>query len=185
MNKNIRGLYRRIYEFKRGNQPRNDFVKDENGYLLADTHNILNRWKNHFSQLLNVYNFSFAGQIEVHTTESLVPGPSHLEVETAIPKLKKYKSPDSNQIPAELYQAGGETFLSVIHKLFNSICNKEELAHQWKESMPIQKKGNKTDSNKYNQISLLSTAYKIFSNNLLSRLSPYINEIIGDHQCGF
>jgi hypothetical protein len=29
-------------------------VKDENGDLLADSHNILNRWKNYFSQLLNV-----------------------------------------------------------------------------------------------------------------------------------
>jgi hypothetical protein len=34
-------------------------------------------------------------------------------------------------------------------------------------------------------ISLLSTSYKILSNILLSRLSPYIDEITGDHQCGF
>jgi hypothetical protein len=32
---------------------------------------------------------------------------------------------------------------------------------------------------------LLSTSYKILSNILLSRLSPYVDEIIGDHQCGF
>jgi hypothetical protein len=30
-------------------------VKDENGDLLADSHIILNRWKNYFSQLLNVH----------------------------------------------------------------------------------------------------------------------------------
>jgi hypothetical protein len=34
-------------------------------------------------------------------------------------------------------------------------------------------------------MSLLSTSYKILSNIILSRLSPYIDEIIGDHQCGF
>jgi hypothetical protein len=44
--------------------------------------------------------------------------------------LKKYKSPDSNQIPAELIQAGGETLLSVIHKLIHSFQNKEELHDQ-------------------------------------------------------
>jgi hypothetical protein len=59
-------------------------VRDENGDLLADSHNILNRWKNYFSQLLNVHNVSTVRQIEVHTTEPLVPGPSYLEVETAI-----------------------------------------------------------------------------------------------------
>jgi hypothetical protein len=44
-NKNIRDLYRGIIGFKRGYQPRNNLVKDENGDLLADSHNILNRWK--------------------------------------------------------------------------------------------------------------------------------------------
>jgi hypothetical protein len=41
----------------RGYQPRNNLVKDENGDLLADSH-IFNRWKNYFSQLLNVHNIS-------------------------------------------------------------------------------------------------------------------------------
>jgi hypothetical protein len=49
-NKNIRDLYRGIIGFKMGYQPRNNLVKDENGDLLADSHNILNRWKNYFSQ---------------------------------------------------------------------------------------------------------------------------------------
>jgi hypothetical protein len=48
-------------------------VKDENGDLLADSHNILNRWKNYFSQLLNVQSVSDVRQIEIHTAEQLVP----------------------------------------------------------------------------------------------------------------
>jgi hypothetical protein len=32
-----------------------NLVKDENGDPLADSHNILNRWRNYFSQLLNVH----------------------------------------------------------------------------------------------------------------------------------
>jgi hypothetical protein len=39
-NKNIRDLYRGINGFKRGYQPRNNLVKDENGDLLVDSHNI-------------------------------------------------------------------------------------------------------------------------------------------------
>jgi hypothetical protein len=162
-------------------------VKDENGHLLADSHNILNRWKNYFSQLLNVRKVSDVRQIEVHMTELLVPGPSRLEVEIAIGKLKKYKLPGSDRILAELIQAGGEMLLSAIHKLINSIWNKEELPDQWKESIivPIHEKGVKTDCNNYHGISLLSTSYTVLSNILLSRLSPYVDEIIGNHQCGF
>jgi hypothetical protein len=49
-----------------------------------------------------VHNVSDVRQIEVHTTEPLVPGPSRLEVEIAIAKLKKYRSPGSDQISTEL-----------------------------------------------------------------------------------
>jgi hypothetical protein len=76
-------------------------VKDEKGDLLPDSHNILNRWKKNFSQLLNVHNVSDVRQIEVHTAEPLEPGSSRLEVEIAIAELKKYKSPGSDQILAE------------------------------------------------------------------------------------
>jgi hypothetical protein len=68
-------------------------------------------------------------QIEVHADEALVPGPSRL----AIAKLEKYKSPCSDQIPSDLIQAGGEILLSAIHKLINSVWNKEKLPDQWKE----------------------------------------------------
>jgi hypothetical protein len=65
--------------------------------------------------------------------------------------------------------------------------NKEELPHQWKKSIviSIHKNGDKTDCNSYRGISLLSTSYKILSNILLSGLTPYADEVIGDHQCGF
>jgi hypothetical protein len=67
------------------------------------------------------------------------------------------------------------------------IWNKEELPHQWKESVvvPIHRKGDKTKCSNYRGISLLPTSYKILSNILLCRLSSCADEIIGDHQCGF
>jgi hypothetical protein len=120
-NKKGEYLKDKIKEFKRSYQPRNNLVKDENGGLLADSQNISNRWKNYFSQLLNMHNVSDVRQIDVLTAEPLVLGPSRLEVEIAIAKLKNYKSPGSDQIPAKLIQAGGEILLSAIHKLINSV----------------------------------------------------------------
>jgi hypothetical protein len=61
-------------------------VKDENGDLLADSHKILNRWKKYFAQLLIAYRASDIRQIEIHTSEPLVPNSSHSEVKTAIAK---------------------------------------------------------------------------------------------------
>ena len=50
---NVRDLYRGINDFKKGYQPRTTIVKDEKGDLLADSHSIMARWRNYFSQLLN------------------------------------------------------------------------------------------------------------------------------------
>ena len=81
----------------------------------------------------------------------------------AIEKIKNHKSPGIDQIPAELYQAGGRTIRYEIHKLIISIWNTEELSDEWKESIivPIHKKGDKTDCNNYRGISLLPTSYKV------------------------
>jgi hypothetical protein len=54
-------------------------------------------------------------QTEIHAAEPLVPEPSAFEVEMAIEKLKRHKSPDIDQIPAELIKAGGRTIRSEIH----------------------------------------------------------------------
>jgi hypothetical protein len=76
---------------------------------------------------------------------------------------------------------------SEIHKLITLIWKKEDLPHQCKESIvvPIHKKGDETDYSNYRGISLLSSSYNMLSNILLSRLIPYADEIIGDHQCRF
>jgi hypothetical protein len=63
----------------------------------------------------------------------------------------------------------------------------EELHDQWKGSIIVQvhNKGDKTDFSNYQGISLLSTAYKILSNVVLSRLSPYIMKLLGIFGVGF
>jgi hypothetical protein len=70
----------------------------------------LNRWNATFSVIECAY-VSEVRQIEVHTAESSVNVPSHLEVEIDIAKLKKYKQPDSDEIPAESFEARSEVRL--------------------------------------------------------------------------
>jgi hypothetical protein len=82
-------------------------VKHGRSDLLADLHRILNGWKNYFCQLLNVHGAGGVRQNEIHRMEPSVPEPSASEAEVAIGKLKRYKSPGVDQIPAEIIQAGG------------------------------------------------------------------------------
>ena len=134
---NVRDLYRGINDFKKVYQPRTIIVKDEKGELVADPHSIMARWRNNFSQLLNVNEDKDIRQAEIHTVEPLVPEPSAFVVELAIGKLKNHKSPGIDQIPAELIKAGSRTICCVIHILIISIWNKEELPEKWKESIIV------------------------------------------------
>jgi hypothetical protein len=67
--------------------------------------------------VLNVHGVHDVRQMDIYTAELSVPEPSLVEVEIAIGKLKSYKSPSTDQIPAELIKAGGETLCSEIHRL--------------------------------------------------------------------
>jgi hypothetical protein len=120
-------------------------------------------------------------QLEIYVTEPLTPGPSRLEVAIPIKKFKKCKSPASDQILTEYeyycLRSTNSLILFGIRK--NCLISERSLLFY------LHKKGEKTDCNYYRGISLLSASYKILSNILLSRLSPYIDEIIEDHQCGF
>jgi hypothetical protein len=53
---------------------------------------------------LNVHSVSDVRQIEIHTAEPLVPDLSPFEVEIATAKLKRFKSPGSDQSPQNLFK---------------------------------------------------------------------------------
>jgi hypothetical protein len=86
-----------------------------------------------------------------------------------------------------LIKSGGIRIHYEIHKLIIFIWGKKDLLEEWKEAIitPMYQKGDKTDCSNYTGISLLLIACKILFTVLLSRLTPYAEEIIVDHQCGF
>jgi hypothetical protein len=81
----------------------------------------------------------------------------------ATEKLKRHKSPGNDQIPAQLIKIRGSKISCEVHKLLNSIWNKEELSEQWKESIiiPILKRLTK-QTVAISGISLLSTTCKFY-----------------------
>jgi hypothetical protein len=83
-----------------------NIVKEEKGDTVITCHSIVVRWRNHFSQILNIHGVNDVRQTEIHR-EPFVPEPSAFEVEFAFEKLRSRKSPGTDQILAELIKAGG------------------------------------------------------------------------------
>jgi len=159
----MRDLYRNIIDFKKGYHPRTHIVKDEKGDLVADSHSILDRWRNHFSQLLNVHRVNDVRQTNTHsrTTSAWT---DCLWVWDDYWKPKKSQSPGMDQIPTYLLKLVGRSICSEMHKLINSIWNQEELPEEWKESIIVlvYKIGNTTDCSNYRGMSICQLCTKFY-----------------------
>ena len=87
-----------------------------------------------------------------------------------------------NQIPAELSQDEGKKLHSEIHIL---IWNNEELPQQWNKLItePVYKKGDMTVL--LSRHISINNYIKIWLNIFLSRWTPIVDKITGDHHRGF
>jgi hypothetical protein len=146
--------------------------------LVTDSHSILARWRNHFSQLFNIHGVTEVRQKETDTAEPLVPEQIAFQFAMANEKLKRYRSPGTDQIPAEMIKARGKTIHSEIHRPIKS--------EEWKEliPLPIHKDDDKTGCCNYRGISLLPTTYKKFIQHPAVKVNSICKQIIGNHQRG-
>jgi hypothetical protein len=76
-----------------------------------------------------------------------------------------FKSSGTDQMPAELIKARQRKICSKMHKLINSVWNKEQLPKEWKESIIVlvYKMGDKTDCSNYSGVSLCQLCRKFYS----------------------
>lgn len=94
-------------------------------------------------------------------------------IETTMHKLKNRKSPGPDNIANELLKYGGSALLEELYTLFSKSLTRKETLQDWKESItiPIFKKGEKTNPKNYRGIRLLSTTAKLLTKIILAGIS--------------
>ena len=101
----VRRFYQNVNKQRKGFVPISSACNDKSGNLITNKQEILGRWEEFFTELLNGSDSRITPQSEdsfhFHNTED-VPPPTISEVDTAIQRLKNNKSPGSDGIPAEL-----------------------------------------------------------------------------------
>jgi hypothetical protein len=70
------------------------------------------------NRVLNVHGIPDIRLMDIHTAEPLVPEPSLVEMKIAIGRLRSYKSPGTENIPAELIKAGVKHYILRYTDLF-------------------------------------------------------------------
>ena len=135
--------------------------------VLQGKSEILNRFAEHFDQLLNVpgnLDDRAASAIKVRPEIHCLSDPPDLkEVVDAIDATREGTAPGKCGIPAEIWKYGGPDLASKLHHLILSVWSEECVPQDWKDAsiVPIFKKGSRKDCGNYRGISLLSIAGKI------------------------
>ena len=161
--------------------------------LLTDRVDILNRWREHYSVLLNTNNPSDRQILDRIPHRDPIPLmdtlPTLQEVEHAVLNLKNRKSPGVDGIPAEVWKHGGPTVTKRLHELICRIWEAEEVPQQWKDAKLVsifKKKGDRAICGNSRGIALLSVAGKILAKIMLIRLNHHIvDSTCPESQCGF
>ena len=165
-------------------------IKDENGRVLSNENDVLNRWKLYVETLYNKdekpNNIMVEGEEEVSDENK---GPSILksEVVWALKHLKNKKATGIDKVPAEVLKLLGE---EGIEELWN-LCNEMYNSGNWPEDfvtsilIPIPKKVNANDCKLFRTISLISHASKIMLKILHSRLTGKAENFLSPSQFGF
>ena len=160
--------------------------------LCTDKKDITERWREHFSTLLNqqgAANDNASQQLTARPVrEELCSEFTMEELEKALSDTSSGKSPGQDGIPADVLKHGGTTLKRELLNLFSDCWQNECLPQDFKDVLIVtiyKKKGDRSDCGNHRGISLLSIAGKIMAKILLNHLKTISEDVLPESQCGF
>ena len=142
-------------------------VKDKHGNHIYEQEGQLNRWQEHFEQLLNRPPPESPPEIlPARLDLPIKTNPPTKEIEEAIRQIKSNKAAGPDHIPPEAIKADMTTSVDILNTLFTKIWNEEDIPGDWKKGILIKlpKTGDLGNCNNYRGITLLSIPGKLFNN---------------------
>jgi hypothetical protein len=182
-----RKYYQTVDQLRKGFQSHLNACKDNRGKLIEGDDKLLEHWVRYLkTQFYREYSDESDEEV-ILTAEPIVKEPSQEELEKAICNLKTNKAPGEDDIIAELIRNTSRELKKRCHVLVCEIWRDEKMPDNWKMRLivPLFKKGDKMKCENYRGITLLNVAYKILSSIILERLKEYLEDVLGEYQCGF
>ena len=150
-------------------------MKMKNGTLATNAKENMSVFGMHFHNVLNNHrpiDMTVLDLIQQKPRLDTIDAPiTFREVKTAINKLKKGKSPGLNGIPREALKAMNDTPRRIVHKHVSDFFEGKTDHAGWHRSqcIPVPKKGDLSDPNKWRGIMLMDICSKVFSSVLNTR----------------
>ena len=147
----------------------------------------INKWKNHFQNLLGKSPTVSDRAIEKIIDQELPIKTGQFEeqeLDIVLKKMKNKKAAGLDEIPPEVWKTG--KFNDLLLYYCNAVYN-EHVIQSWMKGciLPFPKKGDLSLTNNYRGITLTSIAAKIYNTLLLNRIQPEIEKVLRRNQNGF
>ena len=164
-------------------QPRLQGIQSATGENLTEAAQIADRWKGYSEDM---YCDEEGKGIEQEYWEQ-EPSTLRSEVARAIRHTASRKTTGPDEVPAELFKAGGETVLDRMHRICVAIWETGEWPEEWKFSafIPLPKKGDLIQCANYRTIALVFHASKIILRIIQESTRVKTETEIADEQAGF
>ena len=181
---NIRKMYQTVNQFKKGSQHKFSIItnKKENWQWIQRSEqkygkNILtNYWTQKKQRELIKKGNKEISEVEVEVEEPFIEG-----VKEAIRNLKNNKAAGTDGIHPELIKYGWNKLLNRMYELVRQILEEERIPEEWKETIIVRlhKRGDRDRCENYRGTALRNAAYKILSNIILGKITPYTETLGG------
>ena len=181
---NSRRLFQATKELTRKFQPRLHCIQSLSGKNITEPDKIAERWKEYCEDLYSDSEGTDSQQADSYERE---PPPLRTEVLRAMNQTASHKSPGSDDIPAELFKAGGDATVDRMHRICTALWETGEWPDDWTNSIfiPLPKKGDLRQCSNYRMIALVSHASKILLRIILERIRDKTEQEIAAEQAGF
>ena len=168
-------------------------VRSTDGTLLTEKSDIIQRWSEHFSTLLNrpsqIDQQAIQNMPQRPLLTSLDSPPTLEETQKAIKQLQAGKAPGPDGIPPEIFKEGGDAITTKLTELMQQFWEEGAVPQDFKDANIIhlyKNKGDRASCDNHRGISLLSIAGKIMARVILNRITHHLlDEVVSESQCGF
>ena len=188
--KAMKSFYKKVKSMTQREQPYCPIttIKDAQGQIITDKHQIKERWGGYFEGLLNpneeMRDNDFSAQdIMEHEPEIL-----RSEVEESLKSAKTGKAPGIDGITIEIIKAAGEAGVELLWRVCRAVWKDGIAPMERRQSIIIhiwKRKGDRRECSQYRGISLLSQPSKVFSRILEKRIRYIVEPQLSENQFGF
>ena len=165
-------------------------VRNKEGRILTREDEVLQRWKEHFEEILNREEPETIAEVDTETPVIDDISSDYItkeEIYQAVQYLKNGKTPGDDTITAELLKADIKTTICLLHKIFRMVWDCEWTPEDWRNGLivKIPKKGDTTNCGNWRGITLMSIVGKVLSKIVITRIAQGVDQKLRKEQAGF